>query len=250
MRALTRLFALAVFVGSAWLVAWLVARDPRVAALLLVGGGLMLLPRAIARARMRRVLLAGDVARVLAAWRGSIRSGRHARTLVSLMDATAYAAFGFIEEAREALERAPRGSAWDAALEQRLVVEAMLDSYEGDRVRALAKARALEALPLPRSGFLLRRKVARMRRGVAALARALARAPHRTDAATLRRAARASPLVHWAMTYGAAVLAIDEGRPAAAKSLLKGAPRWPEASAFRAFHEEVLAQVARATGGD
>lgn len=249
MRSVRRLVALALFVASAALAAWLLARDVRATALVALAAALVLLPRAVARAHTRRMLLEADVPRILAAWRGSVGRGRHARTALALMDATAYAAYGFIDEARDALERAPRGPAWDAAIEQRLVVEAMLDSYEGDRARALEKARALEALPLPRVGFLLRRKVARMRRGVAALARALARAPLRSDGASLRRAAQASPLVHWAMTYGAAVLAVDEGRPADAAALLRGAPTWPSESAFRAFHDELVAELARDPAG-
>jgi hypothetical protein len=60
-----------------------------------------------------------------------------------------------------------------------------------------------------------------------------------TDMRLLERASRASPLVHWAMRYAAAVVAIDHGQVAQARKLLEAAPRWPEGSAFRSFHSEL-----------
>jgi hypothetical protein len=72
------------------------------------------------------------------------------------------------------------------------------------------------------------------------MARAYAHASRAGDAALLSRAAGASPLVHWAMRYAQAVVAIDDGRSREVPSLLAGAPDWPEQSAFHVYHHELL----------
>ncbi len=218
----------------------LVAQDPRyvlLVALVLVG---FLVPPLLARRRMRRLLMSGDVALVLGSWQRSLSRVTYPETMAPLMTATAYAAYGFIDPARRALDRAAKGPAWEAAVEQRLFVEALLDVYEGERDQAMAKAEELEKLPLPPAGFWIRRKVTRLRSGVAALARAFAHASTAEDLRALRSAARSSPLVHWAMRYAEAVIAVDAGRRSEARALLSAAPTWPADSAFRAFHEELL----------
>jgi hypothetical protein len=164
--------------------------------------------------------------------------------MAPLVTATAYAAYGFIDRARDALSRAAKGPAWEAAREQRLFVEALLDVYEGERSRALTKAEELEKLPLPNVGFWMRRKIALLRRGVGALARAFAHSSRVEDEALLRDAARSSPLVHWAMRYARAVYLVDAGRQGEARTLIADAPTWPEESAFRSFHDELSAQLA------
>ena len=88
-----------------------------------------------------------------------------------------------------------------------------------------------------------RRRVALLRRGLAALARAFAHASRDGDARVLARAARASPLVHWAMRYAAAIVAVDRGRAGEVQALLSGAPEWPDQSAFHTYHDELLAQA-------
>jgi hypothetical protein len=138
------------------------------------------------------------------------------------------------------VEGAVGGPAWEAAIEQRLFIETLLDAFEGDREAALAKARALEAMPAPTAGLLARKRVAHLREGLAAFARAFAHASREGDAVALRRAAGASPLVHWAMRYAAAILALDGGRREEARALIAGAPAWPAQSAFREYHDELL----------
>lgn len=197
-------------------------------------------PAWLATRRMRSVLLSGDIGRILVSWQAPLGRVTHPETMAPLMTATAYAAYGFIEEARGALSRAARGPAWDAAVEQRLMVEALLDVYEGERDRAMTKAEAMAELPLPPAGFWMRRKNTHLRRGIGALARAFAHASRPEDDGVLRDAARASPLVHWAMLYARAVVLVDAGRKGEACELLAGAPPWPEESAFRAFHDELL----------
>ncbi len=234
------LFPVVVAAMSAVLAAQMIARDSRLLAPLLALAALLVAPAVLGRWRMRKLLMSGDVERVIGTWEGSIERVPYRETMAPLLKATAYASYGWIEAARRALERAVRGPAWDAAIEQRLFVETLLDTFEGDRDGALRKAEALEALPMPATGLFARRRVALLRRGLAALTRAFAHASREDDARVLARAAGASPLVHWAMRYAAAVVAIDRGRARDVQALLSGAPAWPDQSAFHAYHTELL----------
>ncbi len=184
--------------------------------------------------------MSGDVERVLGTWQGSIERVPHKGTMAPLLQATAYAAYGWIEAGRRALERALPGPAWEAAIEQRLFIETLLDAFEGDRDGAVRKASVLEALPLPMAGLFARRRIARLRRGLAALTRAFAHISREGDARVLAKAAGASPLVHWAMRYAAAIVAVDGGRVREVRTLLSNAPDWPKESAFREYHGELL----------
>jgi hypothetical protein len=217
----------------------LIVHDPRYCVLVVLVACGFFVPAWLARRRMRRLLLSGDISRILGTWQGSFRRVTHPETIAPLVTATAYAAYGFIDKARDALSRASHGPAWDAAVEQRLFVEALLDVYEGERSRAIDKAEELEQLPLPNVGFWMRRKVALLRRGVSALTRAFAHRSRADDEKVLRSVARSSPLVHWAMRYARAVFLVDAGRQDEARALLSDAPAWPPESAFRSFHDEL-----------
>ena len=61
----------------------------------------------------------------------------------------------------------------------------------------------------------------------------------------LLAAAKSSPLFHWAFSYAAAVVAIDEGDSKGAEKAIKGAPNWPQTSVFHEFHREIEQQIAR-----
>ena len=217
--------------------------DPRYLVPFLMIVGLVVVPPVLARRRMRKLLISGDVKRVLGTWESSIERVMYPETMAPLMAATAYAAYGWNDAARNALTRAVKGPAWEAALEQRLFVETLLDTYEGDREGALRKAEALAQMPMPEAGPLARRKITLLRRGLAALARAFAHESTKADEKLLKTAATASPLVHWAMRYASAIIAIDHGRKAEARAFIEGAPEWPRESAFRTFHEEMLSQL-------
>jgi hypothetical protein len=203
-----------------------------------------LLPGFLARRRMKLLLMSGDVKRVLGTWEGSIARVMHAETMAPLMAATAYAAYGWTEAARGALQHAVKGPAWEAAVEQRLFVEALLDTFEGERALAMQKAEALVRLPMPSAGPIARTRIARLRRGIAAMARAFAHRGQQADEKVLRAAAVASPLIHWAMRYALAIAAVDKGDKDGAHKLLAGAPDWPTQSAFKSFHQELVAQLA------
>lgn len=241
------LFPLIVSALCAALAARMAWEEPRYLVPFFLIAIVTLLPPWLARRRMRRLLMSGDVNRVLGSWQGSLDRLMYPETMGPLMTATAYAAYGWIEAARRALGRAVKGPAWDAAVEQRLFVETLLDTFEGDREAAVEKARALERMPMPSTNPFARARIARLRRGIAALARAFAHQAEAKDVKTLKSAGATSPLVHWAMRYGAAVVAIDQGDRARARALLEGAPPWPEESAFKAFHDELMG---RAHGGN
>jgi hypothetical protein len=246
-RLLLRILSFSLAVLLALLSARLVAQDPRYLLAVAFLAVAFALPAWLSRRRMRRLLLSGDVKRVIGSWEGSMQRVTYPETMAPLMTATAYAAYGFIDEARTALTRAARGPAWEAAVEQRLFVEALLDVYEGDRDRAIAKAQELERLPIADVGFRMRRKIARLRCGVAALTRAFAHAGRTGDDLVLAHAADSSPLVHWAMRYARAIILVDAGRKEEAAALLAGAPMWPAESAFHMFHEELQRTATRRT---
>jgi hypothetical protein len=189
--------------------------------------------------RLVRMLREGDVHSVLGHWAGSMESTPHAETIAPLMTATAFAAFGRIDDARRALADAARGPAWDAALEHRLFLDVMLSTFEGDSSHARVQLARLTNLPVLSDGAV-KKRVLELRKAVAALVRAFDHRPEPGDLVTLENAAEQSPLVHWAMRYAAAIVAIDEGRRDKARLLIEGAPRWPEESAFRSFHEELV----------
>jgi hypothetical protein len=204
----------------------------------------MTLPGYLARRRMRKLLLSGNVKEVLGTWASSAQRIMFPETMAPIMAATAYAAYGWLDEARNALDRAVKGPAWDAALEQRLFVETLLDTFEGQRDAAIEKAEALQKLPTFGAGLIVRYRIRRLRRGIGAFARAFAHRAAGPDSKWLRSAASTSPLVHWAMRYAAAVIAVDAGDRVRARELIEGAPEWPKESAFRAFDEELRAQLA------
>lgn len=216
---------------------------PLISAGVLLSLAVVVLVRWVARRRLRRTLVSGDVDAVLREWSGAIARAPHAQTMAPLMTATAFAANGWIEQARAALAAAQRGPAWEAALEHRLFVDTLLLTFEGDRDEALRQADRLARLPMPDAPSPMRERIALMRGAVGAFARAFAHKSERGDGELLERVARQSPLVHWAMRYASAIVAIDQGNKEKARMLLDGAPDWPHESAFRGFHDELLAHA-------
>ena len=134
---------------------------------------ILVAPAVIGRSRMRKLLMSGDVERVIGTWSGAVGRVSHPETMTPLFQATAYAAYGWIHAARRALEMAVKGPAWEAAIEQRLFIETLLDAFEGERDAAMRKATALETLPMPSAGVLVRRRVALLRRGLGRLGASL-----------------------------------------------------------------------------
>jgi hypothetical protein len=221
--------------------------SPLLGVLLLVLYVTTQLPSLLRQLRFKRLMRSGDWGKVLQAYHPTLARLPHPETLGPLMVAVALAAHGMVDRARRALDHAARGDAWEAALEHRWFVETLMEAFDGDRNRAVEQAERLEKLPLPAGSVPLRRRVATLRAALAALARAFARCPNQGDAEQLEAASNNSPLVHWAMRYGAIVAYLERGERARAKLLLAGAPHWPVDSAFRAFQEELTGLAAEAT---
>lgn len=223
----------------------LIARDPRYAIPIAIVALIWIVPLAISRMRQRRLLLRGNVPEVLEAWAPMLATTPYPETLQPLLIATAYAANGWVDQAREAARRAHKGEAWMAAEEQRRIVETLLESFDGDRERAVRLANELSHVPLPPASVFLRRRISALRAGLGALSRAFARTPNPGDRRILMAAAKSSPLFHWAFSYAAAVVAIDEGDAKGARRAIRGAPNWPSTSVFHGFHQEIEQQIER-----
>lgn len=223
----------------------LVARDPRYLLPVALVAVIWIVPMILHRRKQRALLLRGNVPEVLEAWAPALSTTPFPETMQPLLIATAYAANGWTEQAREASRRARKGEAWVAAEEQRHLLDVLLESFDGDRAKALQIADQLPDMPLPAVGLFLRRRIAGLRVGLGALARAFARVPRPGDVRLLNAAAASSPLFHWSFSYAAAIVAIDNNDAKAARKAIRGAPSWPQASVFHSFHAEIEQQIAR-----
>ncbi len=238
-RALRAFVFVASAAGAAMILrfAWY---QPWIAAFALMALFAMVVGRWFARRKTHKALVSGDVDAVLREWSSSMERAPYASTMAPLMTATAFAANGWIDHARAALAAAKRGPAWDAALEHRIFLDALLLTFEGDRDEAIRQAERLQRLPVPNAPPPMRQRIETLRGAVGALTRAFAHKTERGDDELLERAAAISPLVFWAMRYANAVIAIDRGNSEKARAYLDGAPDWPTESAFRLFHEEIV----------
>lgn len=221
----------------------LVLTQPALGGLMLFFAGLVVVPHLLARERLRKLLASGKVGDILEIWSSAVEDAPHSRTVGPLARATALAAHGLTERARGALSRAERGQAWDSAIDQRLFIETLLDTFDGDRQRAQHTAQTLAGLPLPTSPWARQRAVT-LRQAAGAMARAFARCPKAGDSQKLRAGGRQHPLVFWATSYALAIIRIDEGKRREALALIAAAPAWPEGSAFKQFQQELMAQAA------
>jgi len=243
-RAALRLLSMLAILGFA---VHLGQKSPPLGMLLVALFAFTQVPSWLRQMRTQRLLRAGDLGALLQAYHPALNRLPHPETFGPLMVASALAAHGMVERARRALDRAVRGEAWEQALEHRWFVETLLEAFDGDRERALDRAQSLEKLPLPAGSVPLQRRVVALRASLTALARAFARRSLDGDAEVLETAAKTSPLVHWAMRYGAAVAHLEHGNRGRALLLLAGAPSWPADSAFRAFQEELSVLAAAPT---
>lgn len=236
-----RFLKIVLFVASAGLFAALVRFSLKypwlgAGAAVLVGGYLTW--RWWSTTRVVRMLRRGQVHEIIAHWSDGLDRTPHADTIAPLVTATAFAAFGRVDDARKALASAARGPAWEAAIEHRIFLDALLSTFEGDADHARTQVARLVTLPMPERRDLADR-VGALREAVAALVRAFQHRSVPGDIDRLEQASESSPLVHWAMRYAAAIVAIDSGDRDRAKTLIADAPVWPQESAFRSFHDEI-----------
>lgn len=239
----------AVFVGSAAFVALAIdvgVENPGLGLIMAGVTALLVGKRVRDRRRMQKLLTSGNVSVVLEAWHDSLKRVPHAETMRPLVVATLMAAHGMIDKARHALGAAKRGDAWDAALEHRLMIETLIDAFEGERERALSTATRLANLPIMPTSPFMRARITALRTALLAFARSFAHQAQEKDILALERAAGQNPLVHWPMRYAAAVAHVDRGNARQALALLQGAPDWPEESVFHHFHRELVDRSAPA----
>ncbi|MEZ4223032.1 MAG: hypothetical protein R3B13_18960 [Polyangiaceae bacterium] len=189
--------------------------------------------------RLQALALSGRTDELVNQWEQAVADLPQAETLLPLIHATAFTSSGLTDRAREALERGRRAGSWESTEEHRLIVETLLDAFEGDRQRAMDKARRLASLPVPPVGPMMRARILELRRALMAFARAFAHDSGPGDGRLLRHAAKKNPLIHWPFRYAAAVAFIDHGKHSEAQRLLRDAPAWPADSAFAAFQEEL-----------
>lgn len=213
-----------------------------VLAVLLVALGLWF-PRALARRRLAAIIDAGDVKALLRVWHRSAGRMADPGTALPLLVATAYASFGWVDEARRARSYIAPGAELGPSREQLEFVDVLLEVYEGDRHEAVRRAEALVARAVPEGGGAFVRRVRALRRGLLAIARAFAHEAGSEDAAALVAMRAPVPILTWPLRYAEAIVAIDAGDRVRAAALLSLAPRWPDNSVFHTFHRELSAIV-------
>jgi hypothetical protein len=194
------------------------------------------------RGKLRSLAASGQTDELVRQWEQAVHDLPHSDTLIPLIHATAYTSSGLTDRARQALERGELSGSWESAAEHRLIVETLLDAFEGERQSAVDKAERLTTMPLPPVGPMMRARIVELRQALRAFARAFAHLSSPKDAAVLRRASHKNPLIHWPFRYAAAVVFIDHGKLADAQRLLRDAPEWPVESAFASFQEELVAR--------
>ncbi len=239
MRYLLPAFALILAVVWLGLVnLWLLLVPLALALLALIG------PRWVARRRLASIMAKGDVRALLRAWRGSVTGLSYPEAAIPLMIATAYASFGWVDEARRARAHVVAGPALEASREQLEFVDVLLEIYEGDRDEALRRAELLVDRPAAVSQKRVPRRIREVRRGLLAIARAFAHRATDDDRKTLIEVRKPVPILAWPIRYAEAIVAIDSGDWARASAMLSDAPAWPENSVFCTFQRELQALVA------
>lgn len=145
----------------------------------------------------------------------------------------ALASLGEFAGARRALLSKP-GDA-EERRELQLCAQVLVESFEGEKERALALCRELMGVPLCCRGARGRRRRAR-REATVAVARAVGGVADAGDYEALLRASTFEPTMYWACRYGAAVACWAKREHELVSLLVKDAPPWPEESAFRRLH--------------
>ena len=142
-----------------------------------------------------------------------------------------------------------KGPAWDAAFEQRLFIEALLDTFQGDRASRLLKAEELEAAAptLRRSARAKTHQPAPSGTGRDGTG---VRAHNRDDDARELSGGRglaAPPPLGDALR--GAIVALETGTCGVRAGCWRGAA-WPAESAFHVYHQELprLAPFPEAAG--
>ncbi len=197
------------------------------------------------RRRTRRRALAllrqGDLTELIGAWLTAYEDNGQPAELEPLFRATALAAHGETRRARQIIGLLPDGP-WQQAVEQRMIVETLLDAIDGNRERAMSVAATMSQLPLP-AGRFARARAETRRAALQALARIFADRGRRDDLRWLRAARVQNPLLQLPLYYAEVVLLLQQGKLIAARHKLSFLPALPPENAFSVLRADLWRQL-------
>jgi hypothetical protein len=198
-------------------------------------------PEFLERRRRRAIYRTGSVAEILEA---ALREVQHSdQERIALQRALALAALGVTGPARLALQAWRHRHLDDDEHEQLLIVEVLIEAFEGEHTGAHGRAAALRSLPRPESPGRERRSRA-IRECMGAIVRAFDGRAEQGDLELLLRGPEVLPLLHWVTRYAAAAVCAQRGARDAVATLLEGAPEWPQDSAFALLHRDLTMVIA------
>lgn len=235
------------FIASAAAVAYAIralvyGRYVLVALMVLLAFATVFVPEVLERMRRRAVYRSGNVRDILHT--ALLETDSESENSVTLKRALAFAALGVTGPARLALQSRPRRALSDEEREELLIIEALVEAFDGEHTNATRRVAALELLPLPTGGA--ERRARSVRRCLAAIVRAFDGRSEQDDLEVLVRGPEVLPILYWATRYAAAAVCAQRGARDAVQTLLAEAPAWPEESAFSLLHRDLLGDLEEA----
>lgn len=233
------------FIASAAAVAYsirlvLAGRWVLASAFALLAVPLFLVPEYLERRRRRAVYRSGNLQEILETALLEVRDEGHER--MALHRALALAALGVTGPARLVLQTWRHRHVSDEEHEQLLIVEVLIEAFEGEHTGAYGRASQLRSLPRPETPGNERRSQA-VRDCMAAIVRAFDGRSEAGDLEHLLRGPEVLPVLHWVTRYAAAAICAQRGARDAVATLLQGAPVWPEESAFALLHRDLTMDI-------
>lgn len=201
---------------------------------------LFILPEYLERRRRRAVYRSGNVQEIVRTALLEVRDAGDEQ--LALQRALALAALGVTGPARLALQTWRHRHLSDHEHEQLLIVQVLIEAFEGEHTGA--HGRAVELSSLPRVGSKAKeRRSQQVRECMGAIVRAFDGRAEPGDLELLLRGPEVLPVLHWVTRYAAAALCAHRGARDAVATLLEGAPVWPEDSAFALLHRDLTMDV-------
>jgi hypothetical protein len=204
---------------------------------LVLGGASVVVPELLERSRRRAVYRSGNVREVLDA---ALSEGCRSESAIVLKRALAFASLGVTGPARLALQGRPKKALSEDEREELLMIEALVEAFDGEHTNAHRRIAALELLPLT-EGFEKRSRA--LRQCLAAIVRAFDGHSEDGDLELLLKGRDNYPILHWATCYAAAVLCARRGERGLVRALLTGAPKWSNDSAFELLHRDLMSDL-------
>jgi hypothetical protein len=229
------------FVASAAAVAYAIrsvtlGHLPAAALFIGLGIAVAVVPEFLERRRRRAIYRSGNMRQILET--AFLESSDDSENSVPLKRALALSALGVTGPARLALQSRRRRPLSDEEREELLIIEALLEAFDGEHTNANRRVAALDLLPMPTGGAERRSRV--VRESVAAIVRAFDGRAESNDLEVLVRGPEVLPVLYWVTRYAAAAVCAQRGARDAVHTLLAGAPAWPEESALAPLHRDLL----------